>query len=535
VLRYAFRLHRWGMLGFGLTAALSAYAQGAAFPKLAGSTPAERAAFVKGVTSFSKQLSYLLPAPTHVETLAGYVLWRSWGTLPIIVAVWAVASAGGAVRGDEEKLLVDAWLAAAVSRTRLVLTRLAAFGLAAAVVAAAAGLGTLAGAAGVEAIAVERVAGQALALWLFTMAGFAVAYLVAQVPGSIRGAQVAGAGVLLAAYLVNALGRSVYAMASAAWVSPFHWYEATDVLAPGGHLDTAGGLLSAGLLLAAGGLAVLAFRRRDLRRGLFARPAVPRVRDLPPSPALRRPVARELYRQRWMLATWALATVVLAAFMVAIGRGAVDSMVSIPALRAVLTRGGADPYRAWVDLEWFSFAQLLLAGLAIHMVSAWAADDHEGVLTAELSRPRRRWGIVLERAAAAVVAMALVAACGTLAAWATSEAAGISLDPAGAVRATWLLVPFGLSFAAIGAVASVWWPRAAVGALGIVVFLSYLLSELGPILGWPDWVLNLSAFQLYGTPALSGVSWSGLWTMLVIVLAGFGASAALMERREVAA
>jgi ABC-2 type transport system permease protein len=535
MLRYAFRLHRWGMLGFGLTAALSTYAQGSAYQKLAGSTPADHAAFVKGVTSLAKQLSYLLPLPTHVETLAGYVLWRSWGTLPIIVTVWAVSAACGAVRGDEEKLLVDAWLASRVSRTRLLLTRFAAFGLAAAVMAGAAGLGTLAGAVGVETIPVQRLAGQALALWLFTMAAFAVAYLVAQVPGSIRGAQGAAAGVLLAAYMVNALGRSLDAMAGAAWVSPFHWFEVTDVLAPGGHLDIAGSLLSTGLLLAAGALAVLAFRRRDLRRGLLARPALPRVRDVPPSPALRWPVARELYRQRWMVAIWALATLVFAAFMVAIGRGTVDSMMSISGLRVLLTRGGSDPYRAWVGLFWFSIAQLLLAGLAIHMVSAWAADDGEGVLTAELSRPRRRWGIVLERAGAALVAMAVVAVCGAVAAWATGLAAGISLDPDGAVRATWLLVPFGLSFAAIGAVGSVWWPRASVGALGIIVFLSYLLSQLGPILGWPDWVVNLSAFQLYGTPALTAVSWSGLVTMLIIVVAGFGASAALMERREVTA
>jgi len=523
------------MLGFGLTAALSAYAQGSAFQTLAGRTPAERASFVKGVTSLAKQLSYLLPAPTHVETLAGYVLWRAWGSLPIIVTVWAVAAACGAVRGDEEKLLVDAWLASGTSRVRLVLTRFAAFGLAAAVMAAGAGLGTLAGAARVETIPVQRLAGQSLALWLFTLAAFGVAYLVAQLPGSIRGAQGAAAGVLVVAYLVNALGRSVDAMAGPAWISPFHWYEVTDVLAPGGHLDVAGVLLSVVLVLAAGSLSVLAFRRRDLRRGLWARTAMPRVRDVPPSPLLRRPVARELYRQRWMVAIWALAVVVFAVFMVAIGRGTVDSMMSIAGLRSFLTRGGTDPYRAWVGLFWFSIAQLLLAGLAVHMVSAWAADDGEGVLTAELSRPRRRWGIVLERAAAALVAMAAVAACGTLAAWVTSLAAGISLDGAGVVRATWLLVPFGLSFAAIGAVASVWWPRASVGALGIIVLLSYLLSELGPLLGWPDWVVNLSAFQLYGTPALSAVSWSGVATMLVIVVAGFGASAALMERREVTA
>ena len=335
-------------------------------------------------------------------------------------------------------------------------------------------------------------------------------------------------GYVVAAYLVNALGRTIDAFAGAAWVSPFHWYEVTDVLAPGGRLDVAGSLLSLGLLLGAGTLAVLAFGRRDLRGGLLARAAVDRVRDVPPSPALRRPVARELYRRRWMVANWALATVVFAVFMVAIGRGTVDSMLSIPGLRVLLTRGGADPYRAWIGLFWFNIAQLLLSGLAVHLVAAWAADDGQGVLTAELSRPRRRWGIIAERAGAALVAMAAVAVIGTLAAAGTALAAGISLDPGGAVRATWLLVPFGLSFSAIGAVASAWWPRASVGALGMIVFLSYLLSQLGPILGWPDWVVNLSAFQLYGTPALSAVSWSGVVIMLVIVVTGFGAGAALM-------
>ena len=51
MLRYGLRLHRWGMLGFGLVAFLSTTAQGAAYLKLAGSTPAERALFVKTMTA----------------------------------------------------------------------------------------------------------------------------------------------------------------------------------------------------------------------------------------------------------------------------------------------------------------------------------------------------------------------------------------------------------------------------------------------------------------------------------------------------
>jgi len=52
-------------------------------------------------------------------------------------------------------------------------------------------------------------------------------------------------------------------------------------------------------------------------------------------------------------------------------------------------------------------------------------------------------------------------------------------------------------------------------------------------MNWPGWVADLSVFQLYGTPLLTGVFWSGLWAMLAIVAAGFGAATLLMQRREV--
>ena len=46
------------------------------------------------------------------------------------------------------------------------------------------------------------------------------------------------------------------------------------------------------------------------------------------------------------------------------------------------------------------------------------------------------------------------------------------------------------------------------------------------------WLLNLSVFQLYGTPLLSGIYWTGLWAMVAVVVVGFGAATLLMERRE---
>lgn len=536
MLRYAFRLHRWGMIGFAVVFFIATYAQASAFIQLAGKTAASRATFAHDMTVLAAQLSYLLPAPFRLDTLAGYVQWRAYGTLPLVISVWAVAAAAGAVRGDEEKQLVDNWLASRVSRSRLVAIRLAAFAVAAAVTVLAAGLGTIVGAASSDPVDVARLAGKSLSLLLVAVTLFALCYLVAQLTASVRGAQGAGAAVAVVLYLLDVPSRSQPSLDALAWVSPYKWYEATNVLASGGHLDVAGVALSIGLILAAGVLAALAFARRDIRGPLFARRHGEAAREgaRSPSPALSRPVARLLYRQRWIIIGWAVITVVLAVFMIGIARSVVDSIINLPGMRAVMTHNAAgDPYRAFIAVFWFSIAELLLAGFAVHLVSTWGSDDTEGILASVLSTPQHRWAVVVERAAMALLAIAAVVAVGSLTAAGAAAAFGHGLDAGGVLQASWLLIPFALTFAAVGAIGSVRWPRAVVGILGVLALLSYLIAELAPLLNWPTWAIDLSVFNLYGTPLLSGIFWNGLWVMLAVVAAGFGLATLLMQRREV--
>jgi ABC-2 type transport system permease protein len=90
-----------------------------------------------------------------------------------------------------------------------------------------------------------------------------------------------------------------------------------------------------------------------------------------------------------------------------------------------------------------------------------------------------------------------------------------------------------LVFAALGALLTARLPRAAVGILGMFAFASYLMLQLGPIFKLPDWVQDLSAFKLYGQPLVEGVDRAGLAILVALVLAGFSASAILMERRDI--
>jgi putative exporter of polyketide antibiotics len=350
-----------------------------------------------------------------------------------------------------------------------------------------------------------------------------------------RGAQVAGAVVVVVLYVADVVARTNSSLDGLSWISPFKWYDATDSLAPGGHLDAAGILLSVALVVVAGALAALAFQRRDVGGRLFQRgPSEEKVRDVPPSPLLGWPVARLLYRQRWVIVGWMAVTAVFGAYFAGSAHAIVDSVSGVPGLRALLVRGaGGDPYRAFIAAYWFGFAQLLLAGFAIHLASIWASDDTEGILIAVLSAPVQRWAVIAERAVSALIGAAVIIAVGTLATAAFAAVVGTTLDAPTLFRASWVLIPYTLTYAAVGAVFASYFPRAAIGVLGVVAFIGYLDYELVPLLKWPQWVSYFSVQYLYGTPFLTDVYWTGLWIMLAVVVVGFGAAMLLMQRREV--
>ena len=64
---------------------------------------------------------------------------------------------------------------------------------------------------------------------------------------------------------------------------------------------------------------------------------------------------------------------------------------------------------------------------------------------------------------------------------------------------------------------------------------SYFVTQVGPIFKWPDLVLDVSPFKLYGQPLTSGVDGAGLAIMVIVIVVGLGASAVLMRRRDIGA
>ena len=535
---YALRLGRWGIVGFSLAALFSLLVQTAGFYRVAGDTPAERAAFGSAMLALANNFVAIFPPPIRPDTVGGYVQFRGFNALAILFAVWALASATGFARGDEERGLVESTLAAGTSRARLITSRVVAFAISLTIASACAATGLVVGLIPAEdsihAVGLFEACALLVALGL---ACFATALLVAQLVPP-RAATAAAGSVLLAVFLLNSLSRVFTQLSFWRWLSPFRYYDLSQPLPPGGYFDGRAFIALVAIAVVATIAAAVAFTARDLGGALLVarRPVRAIRRDAANDIFLRYPLLRGLYERRLGIAAWAAGLAILAIVFVALTRTIVQVLLSVPSFLPYLSIFvRTQLYPGVLGFTWLNVAQLLFAGLAITYVARWAAEDSDGRLEATLTEPVSRVGVVLERMGVLAAAALVIAAVSGIALYVASHQQGIDLNGGRLAAASLMLVPFTLVFAGAGALLTAWNPRAAVGLLSAFAFLSYLDTELGAIFRLPGWVQSLSAFKLFGTPLLSGVDWANLTLMLALAAACLGGSILAMQRRDVGA
>jgi len=168
--------------------------------------------------------------------MGGYVQFRGYGALVIAFAIWALASATGAVRADEERGLAEMILATGLSRARAMAARIAAFAFAALVAALAAGLGVILSAiTGGETPPIVPAIEAAVLLTAAGLSCYALVALFAQLVPPRMATGLAGA-VLLGLFLLNSLSRTFDSLTTLRWLSPFRYYELSQPLSPDGAL-----------------------------------------------------------------------------------------------------------------------------------------------------------------------------------------------------------------------------------------------------------------------------------------------------------
>ena len=533
----AWHLHRRGLLGFTVGGFLISFLYGAAFTQAAGNTAASHAAFGRSVNLLARQFAFLIPIPVHPETLGGYEQYKWLSSAIVMMMIWAGLVGVGVGRGEEERGLTAEWLASGVSRTRLLLSRSAAFGL----VLLVACMGSVLGIVAVAPIVHEDPnfageVGKAVAMAAGLFAGYALALLISQLPPERQTATALGIGALVLLLVVNGIADTVDSASGIGLISPFHWMERTSSAAPGGTFDLPGtvGLGLAAVLFIA--VAILLFQRRDIGSGLLGRGrrTTAAVRAASGNILLRFPFTEGLWEQRVGLAVWAVSTLVLGALMVSITRSMVDALFSDPTIAALFRRvGQGSAYASMLGLTWFGTALLLLAGYAVVQASRWSTQDQEGRVEMLLTAPISRSRLVIDRALEFAIASLVIVVAGYIGVASKAPGSGLNIDAGHLFTASALLWPFALAFGGLGVAVASRWPRIAVPSLAAFAVVSYILGDLGPLLKFPDWAQNLSVFHLYGSPLTQPGSWTAALSMSLIFVAGFGLALLLMRSRDV--
>jgi ABC-2 type transport system permease protein len=482
---------------------------------------------------------HVLGDPVDVLTPGGYATWRLALILPL-VGVWALLATTRTLRGEEESGALDLLLSMPRSRLHVALAKLGAIGAAIVSIGSLIGLMAFAGALATS-TALPLQAALLFGLNTALLAGVfgACALLASQFTTERRSAAGVTGALLGLSVLVVMAGRALPAREWVGRLSPVYYFERSKPLI--NTVDPRSMLVLATLTIGVGAAGVLLFLRRDIggqiRIGIGAgaeRRAHP-LAKLTASPLLGSIFARSLGALAVPIASWSLGLAVYTGALTAILQQAQRDILDLfemvarfgPMYAEFLTRftGGHDAaLNAGSLTAVFNVVTALFMIFAITLASRWAADEEDGRFDLVLSTPRARHQVMLSRFAALTIGLVIVAgvifASIAFTAWAT----GFALDRVRLAEAALAMVPVGMVVAAAGYLLAGWLhSKSVAGILTGLLLTSFVVTLLGPLFQWPTSVMQLSIFEQYGTPLVTGlqpVRVAGLLAVAAAVLTG---------------
>lgn len=362
---------------------------------------------------------------------------------------------------------------------------------------------------------------------VFAMVGGAAAQL-AQSGGTARGLAV---GFLGLAFLLRAAGDAGE-IDALAWLSPIGWFTRLRPYAGERWWVLA---LSAGLAVLLGSLNYIISSRRDIGAGAFP----PRLGPASAAATLGSPVGLAWRLQRTSLLGWTAGLAVVAALYGSIANSADDIVNDNPQLAEIVEALGGAHQEGLTD-AFFSFATGILAliAAAYSIRTALRLRIEEDSLRAEpvlaTSASRARW--MNSHLVFALLGPALMLTVAGLVMGATYGAA--IGDVAGQLPrvlaaaliqlpAVWILT--GAAAALFGLI-----PRLTAVSWGLLV-MCLVFGQLGQILQFPQWVLNLSPFTHVSALSVSDVGVIPVVALVAIATALIGSGFVGFRRRDIGA
>jgi len=493
-----------------------------------------RLAFAGGLSALPAVVRGLLGEPIALETLGGFLSWRSLNFMPVLIGLWSVLALSGTLAGEATRGSLEFVVAAPFGRRRIaaekVLVHLAGLTLAMTVSAlatwfAGAVLGTLPG----DRIALADALAQFLLIGLASLVAGAIAFAAAPFVGRGQAAGI-GALALFGSYVVNGYAGIVVGFETLKPLSWFAWTAGHRPLA--GRYDWPSVALLAAVCLVLLAVGVVAFERRDVGRTVHLAPPLPRL-----AYGLRGPLGRAFADRLPGALSWGIA-IGLYGWLIAISSDAFAEMVrSVPGLSQFMSRflPGLDYTSAAgiLQLAFFALGLLVVGLAAATLVAGWASDEQERRLEVVLSAPLGRFRWALASGGAVLLALALLAA--PLAAGVAVGAAAMGDDPLPPVEGSAVMGLYAAALAGVGLAAGGLF-RAGLAAplTGGLAVAFFLLDFLGESLNLPDEVIDLALSRHLGRPMAGSFDPAGIAACLILAVGGLAVSAWGYRRRDLA-
>lgn len=508
---------------FGVVCASSISGYLSAYPHIA-----DRVRFAHSLER-SGGLQAVFGAARQVDTVGGFVAWRTLAFLPLVAAIWALLATARTLRGEEEQGRWEMVLAAPIAPRRAAAVAIEGLLVCAAIVwlGAAAALvldGTLA-----NGLPLAQALYLALALVAAAAVFIAVGALVAELASTRRLAVTIGAVVFGLAFILRVAADSSPSLDWLRWVTPLGWVEEMRPFTGARPLVLVPIVLWCALLI---GVAQALVARRDLGAGAIESrtEAAPRTRLLGSA------IAHSLRSARGGALGWALGLGLTGAFFGLIAKSVARVVATSGGLQRTASRLGAvnvATAEGYLGLI-FLFVVVAVCVYGANHANATREEEAMGRLDTLLSLPlaRSRW--LSGRLLVGVGCLTLATLAAVLSCWSTAALQSSGVPLVRMLEAGLNAVVLGVLFLGMGTLVFGVAPRlTGVVALGLVAG-TFLLEMVGAVVKAPTWLLEISPFHHLSFAPASSLDWTTVSAMAAagIVAAGIGMLA--FARRDLA-
>jgi ABC-2 type transport system permease protein len=497
---------------FAIVCASSITGYVSAYPHLA-----ERVRFARSLER-SGGLQAVFGAARHVDTVAGFVAWRTLAFLPLIAGIWGLLAAARTLRGEEEDGRWEILLGTPIGPRRA--ARIATAGLltcAAIVWAGTAVALVLVGTVGYG----FPVAGSlylALALVAAAAAFIAVGALACELASNRRLAVTIGSVAFGLAFILRVAADSSPKLDWLRWLTPLGWIEELRPLTGAQPLVLVPlAAMCAGLI----GLAGLLAGRRDLGAGVLES----KTEAPPHTLLLGSPGAQALRSARGGALGWALGLGATGLFFGLIAKSVAQIVSSSPGARraashvGTIDAGTAEGYLALI----FLFVILAICVYAANQAAHTREEEATGRLDTLLAEPLSRASWLRGRLLVSGACLVLATLSAVMLCWLGAAAQNSGIGLARMLEAGLSAVVLGVLFLGLATLVFGLAPRYT-SPLGLgLVAGTFLLEMVGAIVKAPSWTLEASPFHHLSLAPAKPLDWATL-----AVIAAIGVLTALL-------